>query len=241
MADATHEQWTCAGCGELCQRRRVRGQRPKWCKRCRNNPRTTALCPICNKAVAYRATYCSPSCATQARAEQYLEQLEAQRLARLPHSQLEIYTGPPFQRQPRKQPRTRRSTRRFKSGQCRICGAWFISLGTDVTCSTECQQIHTRDQVLAAKGRRRSRKKFAYVADVHRRKVFEADGYRCHICKRKTDLTKAVPHPRAPTIDHVIPLARGGTHEPANCRTACFRCNATKSDAGGGEQFALVV
>ena len=48
-------------------------------------------------------------------------------------------------------------------------------------------------------------------------------------------------HPLSPTIDHVIPLSKGGTHEPGNCRLACFRCNAIKSDGGGGEQFAFVI
>ncbi|MFJ9212987.1 HNH endonuclease [Streptomyces sp. NPDC102264] len=34
----------------------------------------------------------------------------------------------------------------------------------------------------------------------------------------------------APSIDHVIPLARGGTHEPANVQCAHWLCNAIKSD-----------
>jgi HNH endonuclease len=32
------------------------------------------------------------------------------------------------------------------------------------------------------------------------------------------------------TDDHVIPLARGGPHEPWNLRPACFVCNPNKSD-----------
>ena len=31
-------------------------------------------------------------------------------------------------------------------------------------------------------------------------------------------------------LDHVIPLARGGTNWPANLRPACRRCNSRKSD-----------
>jgi len=41
-----------------------------------------------------------------------------------------------------------------------------------------------------------------------------------------------VPHPLAPTIDHVVPLAAGGLHEPANVQLAHFLCNARKSDRG---------
>lgn len=53
-------------------------------------------------------------------------------------------------------------------------------------------------------------------------------------------MSKAVPHPRAAVLDHVIPLARGGTHEPANVRTACFLCNSIKGDGGGNEQLMLI-
>lgn len=69
--------------------------------------------------------------------------------------------------------------------------------------------------------------------------MYIRDGYRCHLCNRKTDPTKRVPHPRAPTLDHVIPLSCGGTHEPLNCRTACYICNTRKGAGGGGEQFIL--
>lgn len=60
-------------------------------------------------------------------------------------------------------------------------------------------------------------------------------------CDQMTDPLERVPHPKAPTVGHVVPLAKGGTHERANCRTACFRCNCGKQDRGGGEQFALVL
>jgi 5-methylcytosine-specific restriction endonuclease McrA len=34
--------------------------------------------------------------------------------------------------------------------------------------------------------------------------------------------------PEADTLDHVIPLARGGTNWPANLRPACRSCNSRK-------------
>lgn len=88
--------------------------------------------------------------------------------------------------------------------------------------------------------RRKARQKNAFVADVNRGRVFEADGYRCHLCGLLTERDKKVPHPKAPTIDHVIPLHVGGTHEPSNCRTAHFRCNHLKGARGGGEQLLLI-
>lgn len=129
--------------------------------------------------------------------------------------------------------------RAFKSGQCRICSTWYVSLNNDATCSTECWEAKRRLDRRMSKDKRRAVKRAAFVANVYRRRVFESDGYRCHLCGKLCDKTKTVPHPKAPTVDHVIPLASGGTHEPSNCRTAHFRCNSRKSYFGGGDQFAL--
>jgi 5-methylcytosine-specific restriction endonuclease McrA len=51
----------------------------------------------------------------------------------------------------------------------------------------------------------------------NRRLVLEAGGGRCQWpgCRRP-----------ATTIDHVVPLARGGTHDLANLRASCARCNS---------------
>ncbi|NEW33829.1 HNH endonuclease [Nocardia cyriacigeorgica] len=132
----------------------------------------------------------------------------------------------------------------WTAGPCAICGRPFLtrswSESTARCCSHECAVQRLRDIRRSAKHRRRAAQRSAYRSDVQRRKVYAADGYRCHICGRKTDPSKAAPHPRSPTIDHVIPLAQGGTHEPINCRTACFLCNSIKGARGGGEQLLLL-
>lgn len=130
-------------------------------------------------------------------------------------------------------------TRLFTAGACRVCDAAFVSLHLDVTCSGACKLVYRARQRREARDRRRALKRGAFVANVSPSKVFEMDGYRCHLCGKKVDMTKKVPHPRAATVDHVIPLALAGTHEPANCRTACFRCNSTKGHRGSGDQMLL--
>jgi 5-methylcytosine-specific restriction endonuclease McrA len=129
--------------------------------------------------------------------------------------------------------------RTWIAGTCIICDESFVSKYKDVTCSAECQAANKANGRRNRDFNRRGRKSKAFVATVHRDKVFEWDGYRCHLCGGMTDRTKTVPHPKAPTVDHVIPLASGGTHEPTNCRTACFLCNVVKQNQGGGEQHVL--
>lgn len=100
-------------------------------------------------------------------------------------------------------------------------------------CSKRCKQA-------AITERRNARKRKAYVADVNRQAIYERDGWRCHLCGKKVKRHAAAPHPLAPTLDHVIPLARGGTHEPANVATAHFLCNSRKGAGGSGEQLMLI-
>lgn len=70
--------------------------------------------------------------------------------------------------------------------------------------------------------------------------IYERDGWRCHICRRSVLRDKAWPHPRSPSIDHLIPLTRGGAHEPTNVKAACLRCNVSKGNRGGNEQLLLI-
>jgi len=201
------------------------------------------VCVHCGKSHSVYANsparFCSLKCSAA----------ENRHINAMRRSRVAIYTGPPFVRKPRinKNP-IPQSNRKFKSVSCRVCGSWFVTLYTDVTCSAKCQKVRVADEQRTAGHRRRARKRGAFVADVWRKKVFELDGYRCHLCNRKckkvTTYLKGsttLLHPLSPTIDHVIPLAKGGTHEPGNCRTACNECNCRKSHFGGGEQFALAI
>jgi 5-methylcytosine-specific restriction endonuclease McrA len=56
-------------------------------------------------------------------------------------------------------------------------------------------------------------------------------GRRCVYCACHLHLDNA-------TLDHVYPLARGGTHAPGNLVTACERCNRLKGDMLPHEFFA---
>lgn len=121
-----------------------------------------------------------------------------------------------------------------RSVACGWCGAGFItSLTSKQFCSADCARRAARD-------RRRARKKDAYVEDVHRTKVYERDAWKCQICGGALKRDGVVPHPKAPTIDHIIPLNCGGTHEYANVQAAHFICNSVKGDRGT-DQLRLAV
>ncbi len=72
---------------------------------------------------------------------------------------------------------------------------------------------------------RRSRAKAAFVERVDWSAIYERDGGMCGICGKPVDRT-------AMSLDHIVPLACGGTHEPRNVQTAHLRCNVLRRHLG---------
>lgn len=107
---------------------------------------------------------------------------------------------------------------------CRGCGAQFSARFEDQEyCSRECGPMPKDFS-------RRLRKMAQGASPVLRRsEVFERDGWMCHICGRPVDR-----HPsnrlEGASLDHVVPIAAGGTHIMENVRTAHLHCNIKKSD-----------
>jgi hypothetical protein len=65
------------------------------------------------------------------------------------------------------------------------------------------------------------------------------DKFTCGLCYKRVLMDKVVPHPKAPTIDHLIPLSDWGDDVPANVQLAHFICNSIRG-AGGTVQLALI-
>lgn len=61
--------------------------------------------------------------------------------------------------------------------------------------------------------------------DVHTR-----DEWTCQLCRLPIDPEVAWPDRMSPSIDHVIPLSRGGTHSMSNVQSAHLGCNSRKAD-----------
>ncbi|MGY1773512.1 HNH endonuclease [Blastococcus sp. SYSU D00813] len=76
--------------------------------------------------------------------------------------------------------------------------------------------------------RRRALKLAAFVEDIDVKALWERDGGLCGICDEPIELELRWPDPMCLTVDHVIALADGGLHEPANAQPAHMRCNARK-------------
>lgn len=90
------------------------------------------------------------------------------------------------------------------------------------------------------KPRKRARKFGVEYEPVQLGKVLERDGWKCGICGKKISKKSVYPHPMSPSLDHVIPMSRGGGHLYANVQAAHFVCNTLKGNGSAGEQLLLV-
>lgn len=59
-------------------------------------------------------------------------------------------------------------------------------------------------------------------------KVYERDHWQCKICGQPIDQQAEPCEPLSASVDHIVPLASGGTHTYANVQAAHFECNWRK-------------
>lgn len=125
---------------------------------------------------------------------------------------------------------------------CPVCANGFETLTHGkVFCSAECRDVKRREKARAEAGgcthRRRAEKfggKFEFIDPME---IFRRDEWVCQICLAKVDQDVVWPHKLSATLDHIIPLSRGGDHVASNVRLAHWGCNSKKSNAIDHEVF----
>lgn len=78
----------------------------------------------------------------------------------------------------------------------------------------------------------RKRARYYQVAyePIDRLRVYERDGWICGICEEPVLPDERSPHPLSPSLDHIIPISRGGDHLYGNVQCAHFLCNSLKGN-----------
>lgn len=132
--------------------------------------------------------------------------------------------------------------RRGHDHVCARCGGHFVTERRKAKyCSRSCVNApadpYANQRKMATK---RARRRAAFVEVVDPATLFERDGWRCHICGGKVRRGVDGFDPQAPTIDHVVPLSRGGEHSYRNTACAHRICNMRKGARDVGSQLALV-
>jgi 5-methylcytosine-specific restriction endonuclease McrA len=99
-----------------------------------------------------------------------------------------------------------------------------------VYCTTECRDAAMRKVRSGSSHRRRAARHGCEYEPISKLQVFERDGWRCYLCGCATPRhLSGTTEPNAPELEHVVPLARGGSHTWGNVRCACRSCNRAKA------------
>lgn len=118
---------------------------------------------------------------------------------------------------------------------CAGCGVLYVPQRRGLKyCSVECQKKNAnamgKDKRLRLIGENLVDK------DIDLRTLYERDGGKCAICGRECDWSDCetredgtfIAGNNYPSIDHIVPLSRGGLHAWSNVQLACRICNSKK-------------
>lgn len=75
---------------------------------------------------------------------------------------------------------------------------------------------------------RRAHKRANEYEAVSREVVLARDDWKCHLCAEPIPRDAKWPHPLSASMDHVRPLARGGSHTYENVKSSHLACNISK-------------
>ena len=68
--------------------------------------------------------------------------------------------------------------------------------------------------------------------------IYERDGWICQLCRKKVNKKLRFPDPLSRSLDHIIPLSLGGTHERKNVQLTHYKCNV-EIKTGGIKQLRM--
>lgn len=85
------------------------------------------------------------------------------------------------------------------------------------------------------------RKIYAQGDEISALVLFELHAWTCCICHKPINKFLRVPDWNAATIDHFVPVSKGGTHTWDNVGPAHYRCNMDKADSREGEKAGTMV
>ena len=126
---------------------------------------------------------------------------------------------------------------------CPHCGTLHHGIYGRKFCSKRCAYTyHVEDAMAFVEAARTQLDLGAATGILHRlfQYLRDRDGNRCALCRKTVDLDRK--DMQGPSVDHVIPRSKGGTHDLANLTLAHRSCNTRKGNrtVEGGEQLRLI-
>lgn len=127
--------------------------------------------------------------------------------------------------------------------QCVTCGSFVFHTGRGAhlkrycsLCLIKADQANSAryrnkypDKCAEARHRRRAAKKGVESESFTLADVVSQFGTNCHLCNELIDMKLPWPNPFSKSLDHIIPISKGGPHKLSNVKLAHLTCNQRKS------------
>ena len=110
---------------------------------------------------------------------------------------------------------------------CRDCGDQAEPFKT--YCKP-CRTVRHKNSERAYKQKRRAVTRGVHADYINPRTIYERDNWTCGICGEPVDKRLNYPDYKSATIDHIIPVSKGGTHTHDNVQCAHWDCNVFARD-----------
>ena len=132
----------------------------------------------------------------------------------------------------------KRKAKQLSFAVCECCGSLFFPTSgcNKKYCSAECADKHHN----STKKDRRMRNLSTVMVDkdITLKDLFKRDGGLCAICgkrcrwddKQELAAGTIVTYKDYPSVDHIVPLSKGGKHAWDNVQLACRSCNSRKGN-----------
>lgn len=123
--------------------------------------------------------------------------------------------------------------RTIKEVACKSCGIMHMGKSTVsrcIDCAKELRKEQKKKQKHHHYHRKRARHYGCVYTPLNRKYIFERDNYKCYLCGIDVVLSKIYREDQA-TIDHVIPMSKGGSHTYDNVKACCNKCNSKKGNS----------
>lgn len=113
--------------------------------------------------------------------------------------------------------------------KCMVCGKEFETLRDDAkTCSKECR--YSMDCIIRKDRYKKMISKGRFDYSVTLKSVYDKFHGKCNYCGKSLNFNGDPKAKDYPTIDHMIPISKGGFHEWDNVQLLCKHCNCKKGN-----------
>lgn len=122
---------------------------------------------------------------------------------------------------------------------CLQCGDMYMSTKRSKGICIKCSKKNGNKRPSRREHKDRARQYNVYYENIRAEVIYKRDKYKCCECGCRVFKSKTY-RPDQATLDHVIPMSKGGSHTIDNIVTMCHTCNSSKSDRlKSGKQIGL--